>query len=86
MRVMQSITALIYYKEKNIAKLAMKIVLNLSYTSDLDECQKLLDLDIMDVVYKLLKNNLFTYYRAYGSMIFNNLMASSHLILDKIIS
>lgn len=60
----------------------MKILLNLSYTSDIDECRKLLDLDIMEVVYKLLKNNCFTYQRAYGSMIFNNLMASSHLILD----
>lgn len=39
----------------------MKILLNLSYTSDIDECRKLLDLDIMEVVYKLLKNNCFTY-------------------------
>lgn len=52
---------MIYFKEKNVAKLSMKILLNLSYTSDIDECRKLLDLDIMEVVYKLLKNNCFTY-------------------------
>lgn len=56
----------------------MSILVNLSYTQNLDDCIKLFDLGIIDVVYKLLKNNLFTYYRKYGSIIFNNLMASSY--------
>ncbi|CAD8119222.1 unnamed protein product [Paramecium sonneborni] len=86
MRVMQSVMNLIQNKDKNISKLSLSILLNLSFTSELDECQKMLDLGIMDTLYKLLKNTQFTYYRIYGSMIFNNLMASTHLNLDKIIS
>ncbi|CAD8161036.1 unnamed protein product [Paramecium pentaurelia] len=86
MRAINTIIDFVYFKEKNISKISMTILVNLSYTSDLSECKKLLDLGITDVVYKLLKNTIFTYSRIFGSMIFNNLMASSHLILDKIIS
>ncbi|CAD8120500.1 unnamed protein product [Paramecium sonneborni] len=86
MRVMQSIMNLIQNKDKNISKLSLSILVNLSFTSELDECQKMLDLGIIETLYKLLKNTQFTYYRIYGSMIFNNLMASSYLNLDKIIS
>lgn len=39
----------------------------------------------MDVAYKLLKNTTFTYCRAYGSMIFNNILASSYLVLDRVV-
>ncbi|CAD8062205.1 unnamed protein product [Paramecium primaurelia] len=86
MKSINTIIDFVYFKEKNISKISMTILVNLSYTSDLNECTKLLDLGITDIVYKLLKNTIFTYSRIFGSMIFNNLMASSHLILDKIIS
>ncbi|CAD8206470.1 unnamed protein product [Paramecium octaurelia] len=86
MRIMQSIMNLIYHKDKNIQKLSLSILLNLSYTSELDECAKLQDLGIMETLYKLLKNTQYSYCRMYGSMIFNNLMASCQLNLDSIIS
>ncbi|CAD8092796.1 unnamed protein product [Paramecium primaurelia] len=86
MRIMQTIMNLIFNKDKNISKLSLSILVNLSYTSEFDECAKMLDLGIMDALYKLLKNTQYTYYRIYGSMIFNNLMASSQLNLDQIIS
>ncbi|CAK63093.1 unnamed protein product (macronuclear) [Paramecium tetraurelia] len=86
MRIMQSIMNLINNKDKNISKLSLSILVSLSFTSEFDECSKLLDLGIMDVLYGLLKNTQRTYCRIYGSMIFNNLMASSHLILDQIVS
>ncbi|CAD8073565.1 unnamed protein product [Paramecium sonneborni] len=85
MKAIDSILDFVYFKEKNISKISMTILVNLSYTSDVEDCQKLLDLGITDVIYKLLKNSIFTYSRIFGSMIFNNLMASSHLILDKVI-
>lgn len=82
MKAINTIIDFVYFKEKNLSKISMTILVNLSYTSDVNECTKLLDLGITDVVYKLLKNTIFTYSRIFGSMIFNNLMASSHLILD----
>lgn len=48
--------SLINNKDKNISKLSLSILVNLSYTSEMDECTKLLDLGIIDVLYKLLKN------------------------------
>lgn len=36
MRVMISVIALVYYREKMISKLAMAILVNLTYTSDVD--------------------------------------------------
>ncbi|CAD8156789.1 unnamed protein product [Paramecium octaurelia] len=86
MSAINTIIDFVYFKEKNISKISMTILVNLSYTSDFHECAKLLDLGITDVVYKLLKNSIFTYSRLFGSMIFNNLMASSHLLLDQVIS
>ncbi|CAK72071.1 unnamed protein product (macronuclear) [Paramecium tetraurelia] len=86
MSAISAIIDFVYINEKNIQKISMTILVNLSYTSDFHECAKLLDLGITDVVYKLLKNSIFTYSRIFGSMIFNNLMASSHLLLDKVIS
>lgn len=47
---------LIFNKDKNISKLSLSILVNLSYTSEFDECAKMLDLGIMDALYKLLKN------------------------------
>lgn len=47
---------LIFNKDKVISKLSLSILVNLSYTLEFDECSKMLDLGIMDILYKLFKN------------------------------
>lgn len=38
MKAIDSILDFVYFKEKNISKISMTILVNLSYTSDVEEC------------------------------------------------
>lgn len=56
MNVMEQIFDLVTYSDKLIGNLAITIICNLTFTIDKEESIKLLDLGILDVILKLLKN------------------------------